>query len=142
MMRAGPSALVIAKAAKVEAGRARRSGNLLDAHQAAEKVYLAVVTAAREIVICAGSPEPPLGRVWSSRAIGDLQRIAGERGLLAKPSVAAIHRVATRALGQHTACFYDGICSPAEVYALAMSAEKAIARVPDACAIAARSRPA
>ena len=85
-----------------------------DPRQAAEKSYLAAVHAARQILACAGV-EWKSGKRQSSAAIGRAANVLGESGLGAD-EFQPITRAFTLALGQHSACFYDGVCERSAVW--------------------------
>lgn len=97
----------IARTARGEAKRALKSGKRLAVRQASEKTYLAAVEMARSIVRRDGGTEEPAKR--SSSAIGQaMNRLTAKKyGPVAKEVTSAM----SRAVVQHTSCFYDGLCN-------------------------------
>ena len=91
------------------ARRARRELRS-DPRQAVEKAYLAAVHAARQVLACAGVPWKG-GKRQSAAAIGRASEFLGKSGL-APDEYRPITRAFSMALGQHGACFYDGVCDP------------------------------
>ena len=85
-----------------------------DPRQAAEKSYLAAVHAARQILACAGVAWRS-GKRQSSAAIGRATNVLGE-SRLGPQEYQPITRAFTLALGQHSACFYDGVCERSAVW--------------------------
>lgn len=83
-----------------------------DPRQAVEKSYLAAVHAARQIVACSGEKRDDRKKA-SSWAIGRANEIVGKKlgQRLSKADRERVTRALSSALGQHSACFYDGVCS-------------------------------
>jgi len=109
-----------------------------DPRQAAEKSYLAAVHAARQIVACAGGKKGERIKT-SSWAIGEAARLLGQRGKrIPKKERDKITRALSLALGQHTACFYDGVCDRGAVQDAVNSVVDATRSVERACQVLSR----
>lgn len=122
------------------ARRARRELRR-DPRQAVEKSYLAAVHAARQILACAGVPWKG-GKRQSAAAIGRAFEFLGKSGL-PRSEWSSITAAFQRALGDHGACFYDGMCEPAAVRDTVRAVERATRDLDRLCArlLARRPRP-
>lgn len=101
-----------------------------DPRQAVEKAYLAAVHAARQVIACSGMPWTK--RRMSAAAIGRATQILGQR-LPHEPRVQAITKAFALALGQHSACFYEGACDRTIATMTVKSVDRAARNVEWAC---------
>jgi uncharacterized protein (UPF0332 family) len=122
----------LAEYASKEMRIATKSGNELLARQAVNKAYLATVHAARAIVACSGATSDSKESSRSTKDIGRVFTIVGQRKLRDEQTNQVL-RAFSKALGQHTNCFYDGICSMPEMADTVRYVRKALKHVPHTC---------
>jgi len=128
----------IAAIAQREMNRAVRRDDPMAGRQAVNKSYLAAVHAAREIVECSGMTFRTSGAGRSSRDMGRVATLVGERKLVDKPTQNVL-RAFSKAAGQHRACFYDGVCSMPEMAETVRFVRKALKHVPHTCTVLRRT---
>ena len=95
--------------------------------QAVEKAYLAAVHMARHLVAASG--EPWHKRTMSAAAIGRAAELVG-KNLPRDERTRDVTRALSLALGQHSACFYEGLCQDSIVRDAVLSVERASRQVP------------
>jgi len=128
----------IAELARREMSKAARKNDLMAGRQAVNKAYLATVHAAREIVECSGLAFAKRESARSTRDMGRVSTLVGQMRLR-DPGTNAVMRAFSKAAGQHTACFYDGICDMSEMTETVKFVAKALKHVPHTCAVIRRA---
>jgi hypothetical protein len=128
----------LADMAQREMNRAVRRDDPMQGRQAVNKAYLASVHAAREIVACSGVTFKRRTSARSTQDMGRVQTLVGERGLVDRQTQAVL-RAFSKAAGQHTVCFYDGLCSMPEMADTVRFVRKALKHVPHTCAVIRRT---
>jgi hypothetical protein len=132
----------LATIASKEMRKAVRKGDETAGRQAVNKAYLATVHAARSIIECSpdGSFKNNNTSARSTRDMGRVQTLIGQRKLRDE-QVNQVLRAFSRATGQHTACFYDGLCEMTEMADTVKFVRKALKHVPHTCERIRRSKP-
>ena len=118
--------------------RAVKKNDVTGGREAVNKAYLATVHAAHEIVACAGVE---FRKPRSSRSTQDIGRVMTMLRPRKDRLTGEITDAFSAALGQHAACFYDGVCSMGQMQKTVEQTYKALKHVPHACEVVKRAAP-